>query len=137
MSVRAGEALRRQGQQQAENAADPRVAVIIDGLVAARNRTGEVWSVNDIRAALPVSARGLVGARVDAARKRGEMEAVGWVKSTLASTRGKPVTVWRGKRPEAGAAAHAFLFACFLMLLAGLVVGYVAMSPMLTLDLAR
>jgi hypothetical protein len=96
MSVRAGEALRHQGQQQAEHAADSRHIAWIDAVIRGRNLTGLPWSCNDIRAAFPVSSQGLVGARVDAARKRGEMVAVGWEKSTLASTRGKPVTLWVG-----------------------------------------
>lgn len=98
MTTEAGERLRREGQAQAEYAADPRVVAIIDGLIAALNATGDEWSANTCRDLLPtVASRGLIGARVDAARKRGEMVACGWVKSTLASTRGKPVTVWRGK----------------------------------------
>lgn len=98
MSVRAAERLRALGQAQATHAADPRVIVTIDALIEGFNASGWAWSANEIRAALPVTSRGLVGSRVDAARKRGEMEAVGWTKSTLASTRGKPVTIWRGKR---------------------------------------
>lgn len=97
MSVRAGEALRNHGQQLATHAADSRHIAWIDAVIRGRNATGLPWSANDVRAAFPVASQGLVGARVDAARKRGEMEPVGWVKSTLASTRGKPVVVWRGK----------------------------------------
>lgn len=103
MSVREGERLRDLGQEQATNAADMRRVAWIDAVIRGRNVTGLPWSANDIRDAFPVTSQGLVGARVDAARKRGEMEAVGWVKSTLASTRGKPVTVWRGIQTPAGA----------------------------------
>lgn len=93
-----GDTLRNLGQSQVTNAADPRVVLTIDTLIARANFTGQQWSANDIRAALPVAHRNLVGARVDAARKRGEMRAVGWVKSTLPSTRSKPVVVWVGAR---------------------------------------
>lgn len=89
--------LRNAGQAQAEHASDPRVILDIDAKIREFNYQGWQWSANDVRECFPVTSRGLVGARVDAARKRGEMEAVGWVKSTLPSTRGKPVVVWRGK----------------------------------------
>lgn len=39
---------------------------------------------------------GLVGARVDAARKRGEMVAVGRIRSSLLSTRSAWICVWVG-----------------------------------------
>lgn len=99
-----GDLLRTEGQAQATAAADPRTVLHIDSLIARANYSGERWSCNDIRDLLPVCDQHLVGARVDAARKRGEMVAVGWTKSSLPSTRSKPVTVWQGK-PDTGNAA--------------------------------
>lgn len=97
MSVRAGERLRHHGQQLTTHAADSRHIAWIDAVIRGRNATGLPWSANDVRDAFPVASQGLVGARVDAARKRGEMEWVGYTKSTLTSTRGAKVCVWRGK----------------------------------------
>lgn len=98
MSVKAGERLRNHGQALASNAADSRRVAWIDAVIARKNASGERWSCNDIRDAFPVASQGLVGARVDAARKRGEMECVGYTRSTLTSTRGHRICVWVGVR---------------------------------------
>src|SRR5687768_11624888 len=86
------------GMAAAENAADPRVILIIDGLIAEYNDRGLHWSANDIRERVPVSAGPLVGARVRAAamRRPREMVKVGEEPSTLRSTHAKNVAVWKG-----------------------------------------
>lgn len=90
--------LRDVGMTQAECAADPRVIAAIDAAIDRANASGEPWSANDIRDQLPVTSRGLVGARINAARMRRpvEMVQVGEVQSTLGSTHAKRIGLWRG-----------------------------------------
>lgn len=94
--------LRDVGMTQAECAADPRIIAAIDAAIdaaiARANATGEPWSANSIRDQLPVTTRGLVGARINAARMRRpvEMVQVGEVQSTLGSTHAKRIGLWRG-----------------------------------------
>ena len=94
----AAEQLRDEGMALAEQGADMRVVAIIDRLIAWANGTGKEWSANTIRAGLPASSQGLVGARVNAAamRRPRVMRRVGWVASNLPSTHGKPIAVWKG-----------------------------------------
>lgn len=91
-------ALKEHGQHQAEAAADMRVVAHIDNIIRIFAERGVEFSANDIRRFFPtVTSRGLVGARVDAARKRGELRATDRrVRSTLLSTRGAWLTVWVG-----------------------------------------
>ena len=91
-------ALKHHGQHQAESAADMRVVALIDAVIARYAKSGREFSANDIRAEWPTTESvGLVGARVDAARKRGELRATDKrVRSTLVSTRGAWLTVWVG-----------------------------------------
>jgi hypothetical protein len=91
-------ALARAGMAAAENAADSRVVAIIDAEIDRLNATGQEWSANTIRRNLPTCSPGLVGARVKAAlmRRPVEMVAVGWERSTLPSTHGKPIGRYRG-----------------------------------------
>ena len=86
------------GMAAAENAADPRVLLAVDKVIADLNASGMPWSANDARAALPVTSSGLVGARIKAAsmRRPREMEAVGLTRSDLPSTHLARITVWRG-----------------------------------------
>lgn len=89
--------IKESGQHQAEAAADFRVVALIDAAIARHAKSGRRFSANDIRDEFPTTqSRGLVGARVDAARKRGELVSVDRVRSTLASTRSAFVTVWVG-----------------------------------------
>lgn len=91
--------LREQGEQQATAAADFRIVALIDAIIEAHAKSGHEFSANTIRDSLPAtSSRGLVGARVDAARKRGELVAVGFTRSTLPSTRGAWIKRWIGAR---------------------------------------
>jgi hypothetical protein len=104
----AGDDLRDQGMQQAEEHADPRVILAIDAAIARANATGNPWTVNDIREQFPVSSSGLVGARVRAAalRRPVEMEQTGrFPKSNLPSTRSARVAEWRGVTGERRAAS--------------------------------
>lgn len=96
----AAEQLRDAGMAATENAADPRLILAVDKVIADLNATGQSWSANDARDRLPVTSHGLVGSRVKAAsmRRPVEMVAVGWVASTLPSTHGKPVVIWKGVR---------------------------------------
>lgn len=89
---------RAAGIETAENAADPRLSLMIDMLIAAANATGDDWSANDIRDHVPVVGVGLVGARVRAALQRRpcEMVKVGNTPSTLESTHAKTIGVYRG-----------------------------------------
>jgi hypothetical protein len=86
------------GMAEAENAADPRLVIMIDAKIAELNATGEPWSANDAREAFPVVSSGLVGARVHAAalRRPAEMVRVGMVRSTLVSTKRAWIAQWRG-----------------------------------------
>ena len=92
------ELARDAGMEQTTNAADPRLILAVDKVIADHNATGKPWSANDIRDALPVVAGPLVGARVRAAamRKPTEMTQVGWTRSSLRSTHAKPIAVWQG-----------------------------------------
>jgi len=97
-AIAAAKAARDAGMAQAEQAADPRVILAIDAAIAEANESGERWSANTIRDKFPVSASGLVGARVRAATQRRprEMKHVGWTPSTLRSTRHHEIKVWVG-----------------------------------------
>lgn len=87
-----------EAMEAATNAADPRLVLMIDAKIAELNASGAEWSANDIRDALPVTCSGLVGARVKAASMRvpREMVAVRRTRSTLLSTHGAHIVVWRG-----------------------------------------
>lgn len=92
------ELARDAGIAQATNAADPRLILAIDRVIAMHNASGLPWSANDIRDALPVVAGPLVGARVRAAamRKPTEMVPVRKTRSSLRSTHAKEIAVWQG-----------------------------------------
>ena len=94
----APELARDAGMAQTTAAADPRLILAIDRVIAMHNASGLPWSANDIRDALPVTHGPLVGARVRAAamRKPTEMKTVGQTRSTLRSTHAKWLTVWQG-----------------------------------------
>ena len=92
------EIARDEGMATATHAADPRLVLMIDDLIAEHNATGKPWSANDIRDLVPAVGQGLVGARVKSAsmRKDSGMAFVGWTRSSLRSTHAKPIAVWRG-----------------------------------------
>lgn len=97
--------LRDQGMAATEQAADPRLILMIDEQIASLNASGKTWSANDLRDLLPVVAGPLIGTRVRAAatRRPVEMEPVGYVASSLLSTHAHPIRVWRGASAEAAA----------------------------------
>lgn len=89
---------RDEGMDAATNAADMRLVLAVDKVIAELNATGMPWSANDARAAMPVVSPGLIGARVKAATMRRplEMTRVGWVTSDLVSTKAKPIGLYVG-----------------------------------------
>lgn len=91
------EALRDAGIAQRENAADPRLLLAVDKVIARWVESGRRFSANEIRDEVPVKAADLVGGRLRAAsmRKPAEIVKVGEVKSTLLSTHAKPIGVWQ------------------------------------------
>lgn len=84
------------GMADAENAADPRLILAIDKVIAEAIASGEPFSANSIRDRMPTVRPGLIGARVKAAsmRKEPKLTKVGEDTSTLRSTHAKPVAVW-------------------------------------------
>lgn len=99
-AVRQAVVARDLGMQAAEDHADPRTVLMIDAKIAELNATGEPWSANDCRAAMPAVRPGLIGARVHAAalRRPVEMVRVGMVRSTLVSTKRAWIAQWQGVR---------------------------------------
>lgn len=98
--------LRDQGIATAEQAADPRVILTIDALIAEANASGKPWSANDIRDRVPMCNQGLVGGRVRAAalRRPVEMVQIGTTPSSLRSTHAKDLARWVGAGHAAAAA---------------------------------
>ena len=94
----AAHALRDQGHACTTAAADPRLVLTVDRVIAEANATGKRWTADDIRDALPVVAGPLVGARIRAAalRKPREMRKVDMKRSALLSTRRAWIAVWQG-----------------------------------------
>jgi hypothetical protein len=95
------EDLRDAGIARREQHADPRLIAIVDVKIAEWAEVGSEFSANDLRKALPDSTQDLVAGRVISARNRGLIVAVGYVKSNLLSTHGKPLTVWLGAEAAA------------------------------------
>ena len=91
-------ALRDLGHATTTHAADPRLVLTVDRVIAEANATGKRWTADDIRDALPVVAGPLVGARIRAAalRRPREMKRVGAKPSALLSARRAYIAVWQG-----------------------------------------
>lgn len=92
-------ALRDLGHATTTHAADPRLVLTVDRVIAEANATGKRWTADDIRDALPVVAGPLVGARIiraAALRKPREMRKVDMKRSALLSTRRAWIAVWQG-----------------------------------------
>ncbi|WP_017612096.1 hypothetical protein [Nocardiopsis salina] len=93
-----GQRLRDAGMNAAVETAGADVAAI-DLLIARAAATGEVFSANDIRAHLPEGIKtAAIGARFAHARRRGVIEATGYITSTDPGTHAHPVRTWRGVR---------------------------------------
>jgi hypothetical protein len=91
------EALRDAGIATRENAADPRLILAVDAVIARWVESGRRFSANEIRDEVPTLAADLVGPRLRAAsmRKPTEIVKVGEVRSSLLSTHAKPIAVWQ------------------------------------------
>lgn len=100
MSTPTPQDLRDQGMAQVEQNTDVRLIIMVDTVIAEFNESGNDWSANDLRSRLPVVAPALIGARIKAAtmRRPMEMRRVDWVLSDLASTKSKPIGVYRGAK---------------------------------------
>lgn len=101
MSSTAGEALRDEGMEQVEGAADPRLILMIDAKIQDAIDSGRQFSANTIRDQFPVAHSNLAGARMRAfTSKRVDghpvMVRVGYTPSTLPSTRHHEIKVWLG-----------------------------------------
>jgi hypothetical protein len=94
--VELAEALRDEGMARTTQAADAADIAAIDDSIDRLNANGVPWSSNDLRALLPEVRQPLIGARVRAKARRGEMAKVGYTPSTLPSTHAHPVAVWQG-----------------------------------------
>lgn len=94
-------ALRDSGHACTTAAADPRLVLAVDRVIAEANASGKRWTADDIRDQLPVVAGPLVGARIRAAalRKPVEMRKVGMRPSDLRSARRAYVAIWQGVTP--------------------------------------
>lgn len=70
---------------------------LVEDVVASFGSDGELFSANDFRHLLPESAHRHIGAVLNSmsARRPAAIVPVGEVRSTAASTHGKPVKVWR------------------------------------------
>ena len=96
-AVREAVAARDEGMDAATNAADMRIVLAVDKVIADAIESGEPFSSNSIRHRMPTVRPGLIGARIKAAsmRKEPRLVRVGEEPSTLKSTHAKPVAVWQ------------------------------------------
>lgn len=94
--IAAAEAARDQGMTTATNAADARLVLTVDKVIAEAIESGQPFSSNTIRDRMPTVRPGLIGARIKAAsmRKEPRLVCVGEEPSTLKSTHAKPVKRW-------------------------------------------
>lgn len=97
--LHAGRALQQRGMRLVEDASTDEQRAAIDAVIAEWARSGRCFSLNDLRDELPTTRPALRGARVMAAAKAGALVHTGeYVPSTLRSTRGHRIAVWRGVR---------------------------------------
>lgn len=97
MSTAAAEAARDEAMEAATNAADPRLVLMVDKVIAEAIESGEPFSANSIRSRMPTVRSGLIGSRVKAAsmRKEPRLVCVGDEPSDLKSTHAKPIFRWQ------------------------------------------
>lgn len=90
-------AARDEGMETAANAADMRLVLAVDQVIAEAIAAGEPFSSNTIRDRMPTVRSGLIGSRVKSASMRNEprLACVGEELSTLKSTHAKPVCRWQ------------------------------------------
>lgn len=83
------------GQHQVTDHSDGRVVAIVDKVIGDAIDSGREWSLNDVRAELPACHPNLIGSRVALAARRGLIELVRFERSSLPSTHGAWIKVWR------------------------------------------
>ena len=95
------EGLRRRddGMRTTEHAAHPGVRVAIDQAISEFAATGEPFTSDDVRTkAQPFGSPNLLGARINAAARRGEIVRVGFVQTVRPEAHGRHVSQWQGVR---------------------------------------
>lgn len=80
---------------QEHGPADEWDAKVLDRIIAHLASTGRQFSSNDIRELAPEVRKCLVSRRLIAAQHAGQIRKVGYTPSTLRSTHGHPVAVYR------------------------------------------
>lgn len=75
-------------------AADTDDKARIDAAILQVARRGQPFSANDVRPLVPNAPGPLMGARFNAAAKRGVIKRIGYVASTKANTHAHPVAEW-------------------------------------------
>lgn len=96
--VAAARTARDESMQAASDAADVRLVLTVDKVIAEAIASGQPFSSNTIRDRMPTVRPGLIGSRIKAAsmRRPVEMVKVGEEPSTLRSTHAKSVCQWIG-----------------------------------------
>ena len=74
---------------------------VIDRVIAHHASLGRTFSTNDLREDLPAVRKALISRRLIAAQQEGLIEKVGFTPSTLPSTHGAVLAVYRPCNPEA------------------------------------
>lgn len=85
---------RDRGLAVVDAATDEQGRAVVDQAIRVCRESRRPFSVNDFRDLLPVERANLLGARILAAAKRGEIVRVGYEPATHAAGRGRPVAVW-------------------------------------------
>lgn len=87
-------AARDRGVAVVETASDEQGRAVVDQAIRIHAQSRRPFSVNDFRDLVPAERPNLLGARILAAAKRGEIVRVGYEPATHAAGRGRPVAVW-------------------------------------------
>lgn len=87
-------AARDRGVAIVEAASDDQGRAVLDQAIRLHAQSGRPFSANDFRDLLPAERANLLGARILAAAKRGEIVRVGYEPATHAAGHGRPVAVW-------------------------------------------
>jgi hypothetical protein len=94
--VEHGHVLAEQGMSRAEENAGPDDCQAIDQAIAHFARTDRPFSANDVRPHLPQVRRPAIGARFNAASRRGLIRPIGYTPSSDPGTHGHPIRLWIG-----------------------------------------